>query len=292
MDTNKNTYTVIYTIVLVAVVATILAVVSIGLKPKQQENIKVEKQMNILGCDNLAAEAKTASNKNAYIQDEFKKYITGALVVNTSGEVLESFDSDIDNCNAFKVSPADQFDLMRKIDGTQDQAAKDAMVKDLRLPVFICSNPDGTKHYILSGYGAGLWGPIWSYIAVKEDGKIAGALFDHASETPGLGGEIVTDKFRSQFTGKVILSDGEIIPVTVVKGGNANAEANEINAISGATITSKAVQTMISNWMNYYKPYLQKVASRAAHSEAPVEVENPNEETIAEQNSEQTIKTE
>ena len=81
---------------------------------------------------------------------------------------------------------------------------------------------------------------------------------------PGLGGEIVTDKFRSQFTDKAILENGEIIPITVVKGGNANAKANEINAISGATITSKAVQTMIANWMNYYKPYLQKIISGTA----------------------------
>jgi len=282
MDTNKNTYTVIYTIVLVAIVATILAVVSIGLKPKQQENIKVEKQMNILNCDGLAADAKTVKDRNAYVQDEFEKYITEALIVNTEGEVIGNFTEKIGDCDAFKVATADQFDIMRKIDGTEDQAAKEALAKDLKLPVFICSNPDGSKHYILSGYGAGLWGPIWTYIAVKEDGKIAGALFDHASETPGLGGEIVTDNFRNQFTDKVILSSGEVVPVTVVKGGNANADANEINAISGATITSKAVQTMITNWMNYYKPYLQKITS----AQAPVQ------EVPAETTNEETPKTE
>ena len=264
MDTNKNTYTVIYTIALVAIVATILAVVSMGLKNRQQTNIKVEKQMNILNCAGLAADAKTVSDRNKYVQDEFDKYIAEAQIVNNEGEIVESFTDKIGDCDAFRVAAADQYDIMRKIDGTQDQAAKEALAKDLKLPVFICNNPDGSKNYILSGYGSGLWGPIWTYIAVKEDGKIAGALFDHASETPGLGGEIVTDKFRSQFTDKAILENGEIIPITVVKGGNANAKANEINAISGATITSKAVQTMISNWMNYYKPYLQKIISGTA----------------------------
>ncbi len=264
MDTNKNTYTVIYTIVLVAVVATILAVVSMGLKNRQQTNIKVEKQMNILNCAGLASDAKTVADRNKYVQEEFDKYIAEAQIVNNEGEIVESFTEKIGDCDAFKVAAADQYDIMRKIDGTMDQAAKDALAKDLKLPVFICKNPDGSKNYILSGYGSGLWGPIWTYIAVKEDGKIAGALFDHASETPGLGGEIVTDKFRSQFTDKAILENGEIIPITVVKGGNANAKANEINAISGATITSKAVQTMIANWMNYYKPYLQKIISGTA----------------------------
>ena len=276
MDTNKNTYTVIYTIVLVAVVATILAVVSMGLKNRQQTNIKVEKQMNILNCAGLASDAKTVADRNKYVQEEFDKYIAEAQIVNNEGEIVENFTEKIGDCEAFKVAAADQYDIMRKIDGTMDQAAKDALAKDLKLPVFICKNPDGSKNYILSGYGSGLWGPIWTYIAVKEDGKIAGALFDHASETPGLGGEIVTDKFRSQFTDKAILENGEIIPITVVKGGNANAKANEINAISGATITSKAVQTMIANWMNYYKPYLQKIISGTASE--PVAEETPKTE--------------
>ncbi len=160
MDTNKNTYTVIYTIVLVAVVATILAVVSMGLKNRQQTNIKVEKQMNILNCAGLASDAKTVADRNKYVQEEFDKYIAEAQIVNNEGEIVESFTEKIGDCDAFKVAAADQYDIMRKIDGTMDQAAKDALAKDLKLPVFICKNPDGSKNYILSGYGSGLWGPI------------------------------------------------------------------------------------------------------------------------------------
>lgn len=260
MDTNKNSYTIIYTIVMVAVVATILAVVSLGLKDRQQTNVKVEKQMYILNCDGLAKDAKTVSDRNGYVQGEFAKYIKEALIVNAQGDVLSTFTDNIGECEAFTLATKDQFDIMRKIDAEKDEARKAEMIKTLRLPVFICDNPQGGKHYILSGYGAGLWGPIWTYIAVKEDGKIAGALFDHESETPGLGGEIVNEKFYSQFSDKAVIEGGETIPVKVVKGGKANGEANEVNAISGATITSTAVQTMINNWMGYYKPYLQKIS--------------------------------
>ena len=39
--------------------------------------------------------------------------------------------------------------------------------------------------------GKGLWGPIWGFIALKDDmNTISGAVFDHKSETPGLGAEI------------------------------------------------------------------------------------------------------
>ena len=42
MNTNSNTYTVIYSIVLVVVVAAILAFTSQALKDKQNENVKLE----------------------------------------------------------------------------------------------------------------------------------------------------------------------------------------------------------------------------------------------------------
>ncbi len=263
MDTNKNSYTIIYTIVLVAVVATILALVSIGLKNRQQTNIDVEKQSNILGCAGLAQDAKNASDKNAYIQEEFKKYITEALVVNADGEIIVREDisktDKINQCAAFKIKPKEQFDIIKKIEAASE-ADKKALKDKLQLPVFVCNTPNGGVNYIISGYGAGLWGPIWTYMAIKEDGAgIAGALFDHEGETPGLGGDIVTEKFRSQFTDKIFIENGSMVPVRIVKGG-AKDKAHEVDALSGATITSKAVETMVNSWLAYYQPFLQKNA--------------------------------
>ena len=89
-------------------------------------------------------------------------------------------------------------------------------------------------------HGKGLWGPIWGYIAIAPDGKtILGANFDHKSETPGLGGEITTEKFQSQFKGKQISSEGHYVPV-------------EFDAITGATKTSNGVKEMIDQTMQMY----------------------------------------
>ena len=88
--------------------------------------------------------------------------------------------------------------------------------------------------------GKGLWGPIWGYIAIAPDGKtVIGAIFDHKSETPGLGGEITKEKFRNQFKGKQISSNGYYVPV-------------EFDAITGATKTSDGVKEMIDNTMQLY----------------------------------------
>jgi Na+-transporting NADH:ubiquinone oxidoreductase subunit C len=114
------------------------------------------------------------------------------------------------------------------------------------LPVFIIDR----KTSVIPMQGNGLWGPIWGYLAVASDGKtVLGVSFDHKSETPGLGGEITTEKFQSQFAGKQIMENGIPIPV-------------EFDAITGATKTSNGVKEMIDNTLEKYSAYLKKFAER------------------------------
>lgn len=77
-----------------------------------------------------------------------------------------------------------------------------------------------------NGYG----GAISAVVGVGLDGKVTGVSIISHAETPGLGANIEKDSFRQQYTGKGA--------VTVVKAG---AKESEINAVSGATISSKAL---------------------------------------------------
>ena len=132
-------------------------------------------------------------------------------------------------------------------------------VSKLTLPVFVCTLDDGSKVEIFPIYGAGLWGPIWGYVSLKDDyNTIYGATFLHKGETPGLGAEIATPNFSNQFIGKSIFDGGSLVSVTVVKGGAPEGSAHEIDAISGGTITSRALENAIRQWLEYYEPYLEK----------------------------------
>ncbi len=107
-------------------------------------------------------------------------------------------------------------------------------------------------------YGAGLWGPIWGYISLDDNkDSIYGTFFDHQGETPGLGAEITTPKFNQAFQQKQIFSGNQLVGIDVVKGGNANG-SNQVDAISGGTITSKGVESMIKNYLTYYEPFLKQ----------------------------------
>jgi Na+-transporting NADH:ubiquinone oxidoreductase subunit C len=110
------------------------------------------------------------------------------------------------------------------------------------LPLYIIDN----QVYVIPMQGKGLWGPISGYIAIGPDRvTVIGANFDHKSETPGLGGEITTEKFQSQFAGQRIMIDGNFAPI-------------EFDAITGATKTSVGVENMIDNTLKMYLPYFEK----------------------------------
>ena len=130
-------------------------------------------------------------------------------------------------------------------------------VEKRELPVFV-AEVDGSTKYILPIYGAGLWGPIWGYISLDDNkNTVYGTFFDHQGETPGLGAEITTPKFNNQFRNKQIFSGNTLVGIRVVKGGNATG-VNEVDAISGGTITSQGVQSMLKNYLTNYEPFLKQ----------------------------------
>lgn len=254
MNTNSNTYTIVYSTILVVLVAALLSYVSISLKDRQKVNVDTETRQSILHSVNLAGKAGEAKDKNKYIETEYSKYITDSYLVNANGEKISG--------DAFSMSLKSQYDIMKQ---------SDPDVAGLALPVFVCTNDKGERVEIFPLYGAGLWGPIWGYISLKDDySTIYGATFLHKGETPGLGAEIATEHFRKQFEGKSIY-DGDIFTsIAVVKGGAEDGDMHGVDAISGGTITSHSLERTIRQWFGYYRPYIEKqiAAKKAKAAEA------------------------
>lgn len=95
--------------------------------------------------------------------------------------------------------------------------------------------------------GPGLWAPIKGFLALGPQMQtIRGITFYEQAETPSLGGKIVHEGFRSGFVGKSIqLADGRV-GIRIVKKGTAKGP-NEIDGISGATITYNRVEAMVND---------------------------------------------
>lgn len=238
MNRQSNTYTIIYSIILVVVVGVLLSVVYQALRPQQLENIQNDTKRQIL------AAALITPEQGQNVADLYAEHITESYIVNSKGEKIDG------GTDPFEV----KVDLETKKPGDERL-----------LPVFVCKTDAGTK-YIVPVYGAGLWGPIWGYIAMDSNGDtIYGAYFAHQGETPGLGAEIEKPAFSSQFEGKDIFSStGDFQSVKVVKNGQEPSEGAYVHAISGGTITSQGVQKMLSNSLEPYSAFFKELAAAAA----------------------------
>ena len=227
MNKQGNTYTFLYSVVLVVVVAALLSIVSLSLQPRQHENRQNEKRQNILSAIHISS---TAANS----AELFDKYIKEQFIINSKGDRIEG--------KAFDVNIEKQYNLP---------------VEKRELPVFV-ANVDGATKYILPIYGAGLWGPIWGYISLDDNkDTVYGTYFSHASETPGLGAEIATDHFQNEFVGKKTLENGAIT-LGVVKNGKVEKPDYQVDGISGGTITSVGVDAMLKSCLNSYLSFLTK----------------------------------
>ena len=264
MNTNGNIYTVIYSTVLVILVAAILAFVAMSLQDKQNENVKIETITKVLTAAAQADESVTIDETTDVLK-MYSEAITDAFYVNGDGAVGARMNMGKENVKDIQVpSTSDlkkQNDILKKIDGSKDEASKEELRKSLALPVFVF-DINGRKVTVIPCYGAGLWGPVWGYIALAEDGKtIDGAIFDHKGETPGLGAKIAEPAFYLSFKGKAF-GNGET--VFAVEKGKHDDEPACVDAISGATITSQALGKGINLWAKSYQPYLQTLSVTAA----------------------------
>ena len=117
---------------------------------------------------------------------------------------------------------------------------------------------DGQKKYVVPVYGMGLWGAIWGYIAVNEDGNtVYGAYFNHDSETAGLGADIKDSKeWQDKFIGKKIYGADGKPALKVVKSSDLKNPESEVDGITGATLTSNGVSDMLQDGFKKYKTLL------------------------------------
>ena len=235
MNKNSNTYQILYAAVMVLLVGTVLAFIYMALKPKQDENIANDTRKQILSALHIAAP------DDAQVKDTFEKYIIQDMLVDAQGNVTDSAKNV-----AFDVPMKKNVKLP---------------VTERQLPVMKCRMDDGSIKYVLPVYGAGLWGPIWGYVAVNDDGNtIYGANFSHEGETPGLGARIAEQPFQDEFKDKHLFVDGEFKSIAVLKRGQkATNGAEQIDALTGATITSRGVSDMMADCLAPYEAFLKKL---------------------------------
>lgn len=255
INVNSNAYIITYSVVMVVIVAILLSVASLSLKPFQEANVLNEKKDQIV---------KALGHPESV---QYKSVIAKALIINAEGEVVSTDEGEV-------------FEALNNI--------KDSF-KANRFPVF----EDKEGCVVIPLTGSGLWGPIWGYLALEKDmNTIKGIVMDHQGETPGLGAEIASDAHQAQYVGKQIFVDGKLVGITLVKAGKgiAGNEAHEVDAISGGTKTCDGVTKMFKKSLKHYEKYLkEKLAgntSGAGESDSVSDSDSDSDSGLSESNTE------
>ncbi len=237
---QSNLYIIVFSAILTIVLGGLLAFAAVGLKPEQKKQEDLFKKKSILGA---VMEIGPEDDVLKIYEKEIQSYVVdarGNKVEEVDGAKIEA--ENVEVGKEFKKSPEKRL-----------------------YPVFEKLDDSGKLQcYILPVYGNGLWDKIYGYVAVKQDGNtLAGAVFDHISETPGLGARITDQEFQKRLVDKTIKNEnGELVGITILKGeGNNPTDPHVIDGLAGATITSKGVQKMIYNYMDHYLPFFEKKAS-------------------------------
>lgn len=249
VDTNKNSYTMIFSVGMVVVVGFLLAFIASVLKPTIDANKRTEKQQNIL----FAMGVTDANDKNEFVPAEDAEKMFNEFVGEEQYIIVGAEPTKTDE--AFNIEVKKEADKV-KADPSYER----------KMPLFI-GNKDGKKFYIVPMRGNGLWDAIWGYVSLDENLVVQGAFFDHKGETPGLGANIKEAFFRDDFTGEKILdASGAFKGITVKKGNgdpkNLDKDDNEVDAMAGATITGDGVTAMIKKGLRMYMPYLETIKTK------------------------------
>jgi Na+-transporting NADH:ubiquinone oxidoreductase subunit C len=276
VDVNSNKYTFIFSAVMVVVVATVLALAAESLKPMQKANVANEKRQNILQSVGIKSEASEAeamyaeAEQEAFILDAYGKRKENATRTPFKVDMLKDYKAGLSNIYKLYKSGNGSVSLEETRDALADWGKNGA-----DFPMFVVKGVDGVSSYVVPMMGTGLWGPVWGYLAIAEDGStVTGAMFDHKSETPGLGAEIKEAGFQVPYEGKqIFMKDGELKGVIALKGGAEQDDPHGVDAISGGTITSNGVNEMVYRTLKIYEPFFLELRSGVSKTETVEVVE-------------------
>lgn len=252
----KKILTVAFTLCIVCSV--IVSTAAVALRPMQQLNEELDRKTNIL---NVARLYESGMDVEAVFRDD----ITARVVDMRTGEYTDEFDPDTFDHFEASRDPA----TGRTLSGDRDIAGLSRV--ENYATVYLVGDPDDPNQIVLPIRGQGLWGLMRGFLSVEGDGNtiISITYYDH-SETPGLGAEVNNPRWQSQWEGKKIYDEeGDLTPeIHLTKGGAAGE--HEVDALSGATLTSNGVTNMLQFWLSPegFGEYLATFRSGVSQEEA------------------------
>ncbi|MGA1207405.1 MAG: Na(+)-translocating NADH-quinone reductase subunit C [Gammaproteobacteria bacterium] len=244
-ESVKKTVTV--ALVLCLVCSVVVSAAAVVLRPVQAVNEQANMQMNILAAAGMYDPTQSIQAQFQQVTSRLVDLETGAFVTEMDAE---SFDQR-------RAAKDPQF--MRVLSAQEDIASIKRQSRIAK--VYLIEKSGQIDKIILPIHGYGLWSTLYGFMALEGDANtVAGLGFYEHAETPGLGGEVDNPNWKAQWPGKQIY-DADGVAIRLVKGGADRSDAYGVDALSGATLTSRGVDNLLKFWLSDagFKPFLDNV---------------------------------
>lgn len=260
MSANNDSIqkTILVAVLLCLVCSIIVAGSAVSLKPLQIQNKLEDKKKNILAAAGLLVEDKSIAEQFKQVTTRIVNLETGAYATETELAELAASGFPVEGFDQRKLAKDPKFSA--KLAGDIDIASIRRQEKFAG--VYLIEKDGAVDRIILPVHGYGLWSTLYGFVALEGDAKtIAGLGFYSHAETPGLGGEIDNPSWKAQWIGKKLHDASGAIAIDIVKGkvvaGNPS-EINQVDGLSGATLTSIGVENLVRFWLggNGFAAYL------------------------------------
>lgn len=260
-DSMKNILVVALSVCFVC--AVIVSTSAVMLKPLHIKNETLNRNKNILIAAGLYEPGKTSEDQIDELFDQFtikvvdleeKRFLT-EQEVEQIGINKRRYD---------QRKAARNPEISKNLSDSEDIAQISRRAR-YAIAYILKNQNGGIDRIVLPIKGYGLWSILYGFIALESDGNtVSGITFYEHEETPGLGGEVDNPRWKAVWEGKKIYDEDGDVALDVVKGSvdpNAADKIHKVDGLSGATLTSRGVENLISFWMgeNGYGPLLKQL---------------------------------
>lgn len=248
MPVDSTPKTIFVAVALCLFCSMVVAMAAVSLRPIQELNQLRDKRSNILQVAGLYEEGMD-------VNQAFLNSFDPRVVELATGEYTDA----VDPTTYDERAAAQDLTLSVALDDDPAGIGRKANYAT----VYLLEDEGGNiDKVILPIHGYGLWSTLWGFIALEEDGnEIYGLQFYEHAETPGLGAEVDNPRWRSQWNGKKLLDENGDLAITVSKTVPPAGEEYHIDALAGATLTSRGVDNLVRFWMGEqgFGPYLDRL---------------------------------
>ena len=248
MPNDSVTKTVVVAVTLCLVASMVVSAAAVSLRPVQEANALRDKQSNVL-------QVAGVYDPDVTVAEAFEAMEPHVVDLST-GEFTDQFDIDTFDELAAKGDPA----IIRALD--EDPAGLGGSMQAYRMVYILRTEDGGIDKVILPIEGYGLWSTLYGFIALEENGNdIYGLQFYQHGETPGLGAEVDNPRWKALWNGKKLRDDDGDLQITVAKAPPPAGQEFYIDALAGATLTSRGVHNLVRFWMGEqgYGPFLERL---------------------------------